>query len=247
MAAETTTNFKLFYWPGLQGRGEYVRLMFEDAGVDYVDVGRLPASKGGGVPAILRLLQGEEAGLLPFAPPVVHDGTRWIAQVANILRVLGPRLGLAPRDEDGQSAAHQLQLTIADLVAEVHDTHHPIATARYYEDQKPEALARAAAFRERLPKFLNYFESVLRRNGGGQLVGRDVGYVDLSLFQTLEGLGYAFPRCFARATEATPGLLALRERVGERPRLAAYLKSERRVAFNETGIFRRYPELDDPA
>ena len=244
----TEAKYELYYWPGLQGRGEFVRLMFEDAGAAYVDVARLPAEEGGGVAAIERLLRGEGEGLLPFAPPVVRTGSRLIAQVANILRELGPGLGLAPADAAGQCAAHQLQLTIADLVAEVHDTHHPIASSRYYEEQKAEAHARAAVFRElRLPRFLGYFNKVLTRNGGAQLVGAAIGYVDLSLFQALEGLAYAFPRGFARASEAVPGLLALRDRVRTRPKLATYLASDRRVAFNETGIFRRYPELDAPA
>lgn len=246
MTSETT--YELYYWPGLQGRGEFVRLMFEDAGAPYVDVARLSTEEGGGVAAIERLLRGEGEGLLPFAPPVVRVGSRLIAQVANILRELGPRLGLAPADESGQCAAHQLQLTIADLISEVHDTHHPIASSRYYEEQTAEAHARAAVFRElRLPRFLGYFEKVLARNGGDWLVGASIGYVDLSLFQALEGLAYAFPRGFARASEAVPGLLALQERVRARPRLAAYLASDRRVAFNETGIFRRYPELDASA
>lgn len=242
------TSYELFYWPGLQGRGEFVRLLFEDAGAAYVDVARLPAEQGGGVAAIQRLLRGEGDGLQPFAPPIVRDGSRRIAQVANILRELGPRHGLAPADADGQCAAHQLQLTIADLIAEVHDTHHPTSSAQHYEEQQPEALKRAAAFRElRLPRFLRYFEAVLARNGGRQLVGAAIGYVDLSLFQALEGLAYAFPRSLDRVKESIPGLLALRERVRERPRLAAYLASDRRVPFNETGIFRRYPELDAPA
>lgn len=249
MASEPT--YALYYWPGLQGRGEFIRLIFEDAGVPYVDVGRLPDDRGGGAAAITRLLQGEHEGPLPYAPPILRHGARTIAQVAAICRYLAPRVGLAPDDEDGRIAADQLQLTIADLVAEVHDTHHPIALDLYYEDQKDAARARAKSFLERrMPRFLGYFERVLARNaagGGQQLVGAEISYVDLSLFQVLEGLAYAFPRAFAREEAAIPGLVALRERVRRRPRLAAYLASERRVPFNEKGIFRRYPELDLPA
>ena len=243
----TAPTYELFYWPGLQGRGEFVRLVLEDSGTPYVDVARLPADEGGGVSAITNLLGGEHPGLLPFAPPILRVGARLIAQMANICRFLGPRVGLAPPDEDGQTAAHQLQLTIADLVAEVHDTHHPIASSRYYEEQKDAAQARAAVFRDlRLPRFLKYFEQVLTRNGGQQLVGADISYVDLSLFQALEGLAYAFPRSLARTSDAIPQLLALQGRVRQRPRIAAYLASDRRVPFNETGIFRNYPELDHP-
>lgn len=238
--------YELFYWPGLPGRGEFVRLVLEDAGAPYVDVARLPTEQGGGVAAILRLLRGEHDGLLPLAPPILRAGGLTLAQVANILQFLAPRVGLAPADEAGRLAANQLQLTIADLVSEVHDTHHPISTGRYYEDQKEAARERSAAFLEqRLGRFLGYFEGVLHRNGdGSQLVGGAISYVDLSLFQVLEGLEYAFPRAFITASAAIPGLLALRERVRQRPRLAAYLGSTRRLAFNESGIFRRYPELD---
>lgn len=242
------TPYELFYWPGLQGRGEFVRLMFEEAGAAYLDVARLSVAEGGGAAAIQRLLRGEAGGLLPFAPPIVRAGDLTIAQVANICCFLGPRLGLVPGDEPGRLACNQLQLTIADLVAEVHDTHHPIASARYYEEQQPEAAARAAVFHAlRLPRFLAYFEQVLQRNGGEWSVGAAISHVDLSLFQILEGLAYAFPRSFARNAATLPGLLALHERVRLRPRIAAYLASERRVPFNETGIFRRYPELDLPA
>ena len=251
MPKRAKEKYELFYWPGLQGRGEFIRLLFEEAGVDYVDVGRLPEDQGGGVPAILRLLGGEHDGLLPLAPPILRVGDLTIAQVASICLFLAPRLGLVPDDEPSRLQADQLQLTVADLVSEVHDTHHPIATGRYYEEQKPAALERAAFFTDqRLPKFLGYFERVLGRNtrsGGRHLVGADLTYVDLSIFQVLEGLAYAFPNAFAQQQGAIPKLLALRDRVRERPRLAAYLASDRRIPFNETGIFRRYPELDRPA
>lgn len=241
-------SYELFYWPGLPGRGEFIRLVFEDAGAPYVDVARLPEEQGGGVAAILRLLRGEHEGLLPLAPPILRADGLTLAQVANICQFLAPRVGLAPADEAGRVAANQLQLTIADLVSEVHDTHHPISTGLYYEDQKEAARARAAAFLEqRLGRFLGYFERVLDRNREGegqQLVGAAISYVDLSMFQVLEGLAYAFPGAFARASAEIPKLLALRSRVRRRPRLAAYLASDRRLAFNENGIFRRYPELD---
>lgn len=237
--------YELFYWPGLPGRGEYVRLVLEDAGAKYVDVARLPEAQGGGASAITRLLRGEGTGLLPLAPPILRDGSRTIAQVANILQYLGPRCGLLPEDETERVAVNQLQLTIADLVSEVHDTHHPISIGGYYEEQKVAARERAGFFVEqRLPRFLGYFEKVLARNGGAQLVGSAVSYVDLSLFHTLEGLAYAFPNAFARVEPAIAGLVALRERVRERPGVAAYLGSPRRLAFNERGIFRHYPELD---
>ena len=238
-----TTPYELFYWPSIQGRGEFVRLAFEEAGVDYVDVARRPESEGGGVPALMKMLRAP--GLSPFAPPFLRAGNLVLAQTANILQFLGPRHHLVPGDEAARVHANQLQLTIADLVAEVHDTHHPVASDLYYEDQKPEARRRSGHFtRERIPKFLSHFERALEPGAGAYVFGDDVSYVDLSLFQVLEGLRYAFPNAMARVVPGVPRLVALGERVRARPRIAAYLASPRRLPFNEEGIFRRIPELD---
>ncbi|AKT36186.1 glutathione S-transferase [Chondromyces crocatus] len=248
MTSPSSDRYELYYWPNIQGRGEFIRLLFEEAGVTYVDVARLPEREGGGVSAILQILQADGAHLSPFAPPIIRVGELVIAQVATILQFLAPRFGLAPEDERGRVEAHQLQLTLVDLVAEVHDTHHPISTSLYYEDQKAEAKRRASAFvEERLPKFLGYFEKVLRHNrvgAGRHLVGTSLTYVDLSMFQVLSGLAHAFPNGFAQVAQDIPLLLALRDSVAARPRLAAYLASRRRLPFNEEGIFRHYPELD---
>lgn len=235
-------RYELYYWTGIQGRGEFVRLALEDAGADYDDVARSQ-----GDDAIVRLLDGIHEGALPFAPPLLKAGRLVIAQTANILHYLGPPLGLVHDSEGRRLYAHQLQLTVADLVAEVHDSHHPIASSLYYEDQRTEARRRAADLREtRLPKYLDYFEQVLER-GGGRHALHEHSYVDLSLFQLMAGLDYAFPRVMRRLERDLPLLRALAQRVAERPRIAAYLASPRRLAFNENGIFRHYPELDDPA
>jgi glutathione S-transferase len=241
----TGAGYELYYWPTIQGRGEFVRLALEEAGAEYVDVAR----RDGGVEAMQRLMNGAAAENPPFAPPFLKDGEVLIAQTANILFYLGRRHGLAPRDEAGRVWAHQLQLTIADVVDEAHDTHHPIASSLYYEDQQPEAKRRAADFiANRIPKYLGYFERVLERNPAGDrhLVGRRVSYCDLSLFQLVAGLRYAFPRATGRLETEFPRVIALHDRVAARPRIAPYLKSPRRIAFNEYGIFRRYPELDAP-
>ena len=238
-------TYKLYYWPVLQGRGEFIRLIFEDTGTPYVDVGRLPEDQGGGWQAVAAFRSGDAEGHPVLAPPVLQVGDLIIAQAANICHFLGQRLGLAPDDEAGLYHALQLQLTVADVVAEVHDTHHPVASSLAYEDQKDAALARTGRFlADRLGKFLGYFERVLAHNGGEVLVGARTSYVDLSLFQLIAGLEYAFPRAFARERQAIPGLIGLRDRVAARPGIAAYLDSPRRLAFNEHGIFRRYPELD---
>jgi glutathione S-transferase len=240
-------RYELFYWPGIQGRGEFVRLALEEAAADYVDVGRVPASRGGGERALLRILAGRDGAHPHFALPVLRAGRLCIGQTANILLFLGDRLGLAPRRDADRLWAHQLQLTLVDLIDEIHDTHHPIAGSLYYEEQKPEALRRAADFRaHRLPKFMRYFEQVLEgnRNRGGWLVGGRIGYVDLSLFQLVEGLRYAFPVTMQREERKCPRVVSLHGRVAQRPRVAAYLRSPRRPAFSEADIWRRYPELD---
>ena len=241
-------KYELYYWPTVQGRSEFVRLALEDAGADYVDVARLPEGSGGGTGALLRMLDDPSTGHPSFAPPFLKAGRRLIGQTANILLFLGPRLGLVPRDESGQLWAHQLQLTISDLVAEVHDSHHPIAGSLYYEDQRDEAKRRSGYLRrERLPKFLGYFERVLADNARGRqrcLVGTAISCADLSLFQILEGLRYAFPRTMRRLEPSVPHIIELHDRIAARSALAAYLESPRRIPFNNDGIFRRYPELD---
>jgi glutathione S-transferase len=230
-------SYRLYYWTGLQGRGEFVRLCLEDAGAAYTDVAREEGDE-----VMTAFLEGEHDGALPFAPPFLASGRLVIAQVANILQYLGPRHGLVPESESRRLYAHQLQLTITDLVAEVHDTHHPVSTEQYYEDQRTEAKRRAKDFCEsRIPKFLGYFEQVLER-GGGKHPLREHSYVDLSLFQVMEGLSYAFPKAMAR--QKLPLLRDLAKRVANRPNIAAYLASERRLPFNTNGIFRHYPELD---
>ena len=236
---------ELYYWPGIQGRGEFVRLALEDVGAAYVDVAR---ERKNGLMAMMRFLEGEESGALPFAPPLVKVGKTIVSQTANVLAYLAPRVGLVPDDEALRAETNQIQLTIADFVDEIHDTHHPIAGSLYYEDQKSAAKRRAQLFvKERMPKYLGWLEKVLTRNsksGGQWLVGSDRTYVDLSAFQIVEGLRYAFPNAMTALEPQIPKVIALRDRVAQRPRIVAYLKSKRRQAFNQMGIFRHYPELD---
>ncbi|HTQ76261.1 MAG TPA: glutathione S-transferase [Burkholderiales bacterium] len=233
-------RYELYYWPSIQGRGEFVRLALEEAGAGYADVARER-----GAAAITALLEGKSPARAPFAPPFLKAGKLVIGQTANILLWLAPRHGLVPKGEAARVWAHQLQLTVADWLVEAHDTHHPIGGAFYYEDQKPESLRRAAHFTgARLPKFLGYFERLLAKEKGGWILGRKLSYVDLSLFQMIAGLRYAFPRAMERLAPRHPRILALHDRVASRPRIAAYLASKRRIAFNQHGIFRHYPELD---
>jgi glutathione S-transferase len=241
-------RYELYYWSEIPGRGEFVRLALEEAGADYVDIGRLPEEKGGGVSAIERVLKDDKLAVPPFAPPFLKAGPLVIAQTSLILQFLGQRHGLAPKGEAESFAVQQIQLTIADMVVEAHDVHHPLGAALYYEDQKDESLSRAEIFiGQRLTKFLPYFESILARNSAGKgeyLVGSDVTYADLSMFQLVGGLRYAFPRAMKRLAPKIPKLSALADRVASRPRIASYLASKRRMPFNQYGLFRHYPELD---
>ncbi|PVM90582.1 glutathione S-transferase [Caulobacter endophyticus] len=236
--------YQLHYWPGIQGRGEFVRLALEAAGADYVDVARQDPDEGGGEDALMDDLAELGGPRAAFAPPFLVDGDLVIGQTASILLYLGPRHDLAPAAESGRLWVNQLQLTIADLVTEAHDTHHPIGMGLYYEDQKDEAARRSEEFRQqRIPKFMGWFERALA-GGDAWLAGGAVSYADLSLFQAVEGLRYAFPHAMARLEPDIPKVVALRDRVADLPRIAAYLASARRIPFNEMGIFRRYPELD---
>lgn len=234
-------RYELYYWPDIQGRGEFVRLALEDAGADYVDVAR----RRGGEDRLMAIMGGKREPHPPYAPPFLKAGRLVIAQTANILLYLGARHGLAPKAEPARLWTHQLQLTIADLVKEVHNTHHPIASALYYEQQRKEAKRCTREFWRRRPqKYLGYFERVLEQSGGPWLSGRRVSYADLSLFQVVEGLRYAFPRAMRKLERDIPRVVAVRDAVCKRSRIAAYLASPRRIPFNEYGIFRHYKELD---
>jgi glutathione S-transferase len=238
--------YELYYWPGIQGRGEFVRLALEEAGATYLDVAR---QSGAGMAKMMRLLQSRAVARPSFAPPFLKAGRLLIGQTANILQFLGPRHGLAPQTEGGRLWTHELQLTIADLVAETHDTHHPVGVSLYYADQKKEARRKSADFlKNRVPKYLGYFEKILSSHGRHHhyLLGTRLCYADLSLFQIVAGLNYAFPHSMAKTVRSYKRLYALHGMILERPRIAAYLASSRRIPFNEDGIFRHYPELDAP-
>jgi len=231
-------KYELYYWPGIQGRGEYVRLALEEAGADYADVARER-----GTSAMMRMM--EDGRTPPFAPPFLKAGKLLIGQTANILLYLGVRHGLAPKSEAPRLFVHQLQLTVTDFVLEIHDTHHPLGPSLYYEDQRQPAKKRTEDFwKERVPKYLGYFERLLERSGGAYLTGRRLTYMDLSLFQIVAGLRYAFPKRMKAFEGEIPGLVDLHDRVAARPNIKAYLASDRRIPFNEEGIFRHYKELD---
>ena len=238
-------RYELYYQPSIQGRGEFVRLPLEDAGADYVDVARDPSF---GRPGITKFLEDQSLQHPPFAPPFLKAGKLLISQTANILQFLAPRLGLVPKNEATRIWANQLQLTIADWLYEAGQTHHPIANVLYYEEQSAEGKKRGAQFAaNRIPKFLGYFERILKVNvkAGDFLLGKRVAYVDLSLFQMIEGLRYAFPKTMERLEPQHPLVISLHDRIKARPRIAAYLSSPRRLAFNQQGIFRHYPEMEE--
>src|SRR4030081_2276682 len=233
-------RYELYYWPGIQGRGEYVRLALEEASADYADVARSER----GMAAMIRIME-VRTGTPPFAPPFLKSGQLVIGQTANILLYLGSRHGLAPKAERARLWVHQLQLTVADFVLETHDTHHPLGPSLYYEEHRGPAKKRTEEFwEERVPKYLGYFERLVSDSGGTFTTGRRATYADLSLFQIVEGLRYAFPKRMTQFERKIPRLVDLHGRVAARPNIKAYLASDRRIAFNEDGIFRCYKELD---
>ncbi|EXJ90426.1 glutathione S-transferase [Capronia coronata CBS 617.96] len=248
--------FRLVYWPGIPGRGEHIRLAFEATGTPYTDVSNQTEE---GVGAVIKQVSedntGDESNPPPLAPPILQHGDDiTISQTPNILLYLGPKLGLVPDPKDdpvGLYHVNALTLTALDgLSNEPHDVHHPIATTLYYEDQKPEALKKAKDYREnRLPKFLGYFERVLsgKASGGGEyLYGGKLTYADLVLFQTLDGVSFAFPNCISKLRKSGKydKVWALYERVKGLEPIKAYLASDRRLKYS-MGIYRHYPELDD--
>jgi glutathione S-transferase len=243
-------TYELYYWPNHQGRGELIRLALEDAGADYLDATRQP----GGIGVMLRFMRGElgaRAAPVPFAPPFLRHGNLVLAQTAAILQYLAPDLELEPQTKLGRLAAHQYQLTLSDWVSETYSAHHPIGNGLYYEEQKREARRSSREYLDqRLGKFLAYFEQALARRSRRQsyLTGTRCSYADLSLFQVVDGLHHAFPNAFARAAPSAPRVIELAERVKQRPRIASYLVSPRRIPRSEDGgIFSRYPELDQPS
>jgi glutathione S-transferase len=230
--------YNLWYWPDIQGRGEFIRLALEAAGIDYLDCAR-----EGGADALMKDMASYDRP--PFAPPYLELDGMAIAQVANILAYLGQQHDLAPSNMADRFWVHELQLTMADLVAEVHAIHHPVEMMAYYDDQKPEAARAAAQFREeRLPKFLKYFDHAADANPGDWLIDHRWSYADTSLFQLVEGLRYMFPKRMERLESDYPGVIRVHDLVADLPGIRAYLKSDRRLPFNEDGIFRHYPELD---
>ena len=235
--------YELYYWPTIPGRGEFIRLILEDAGVEYVDVARKPEADGGGIPALRGILDDMDLTAPPFAPPILKDGDVLVTQTPLIMDYLGARHGLTPTDEADRRRALELSMLLADFLVEAHDVHHPLAKEFYYEDQRGEALRRAPSFRDmRIPKFYGYFERLLQPNN--HLVGSTCSHVEHSLFQVVTGMRYAFPKTMAKLEPDYPSVIALHDTIAAHPGVAAYLTSDRRIPFNEHGIFRYYPELD---
>jgi glutathione S-transferase len=230
-------SYQLWYWPSIPGRGEFVRLALEAAEIEYEDMAREQ-----GAEALIADLQGR-GGIRPFAPPYLVDGELCIGQTAHILAFLADRHDFGAGELEVDLQLIQLQLDITDIVAEVHNVHHPVAAALYYQDQMDAAYEAARHYRDqRLPKYLDHFEAALEENGGPCVLGDRWTHVDTSLFQLMEGLDYMFPN---RMRELDyPRLELCRQAMMEIAGVEQYLASDRRLSFNEDGIFRFYPELD---
>ena len=246
--------YQLIYWPGIPGRGEHIRLALEEAAAEYTD----SAHEKNGIKKVMAAIdpksKGDDLNPPTCAPPILKHGDLTINQTPNILLYLGPRLGLVPsadEDEDAVYRINALALTALDgLSNEAHDCHHPVATGKYYEDQKEESKTKSADYiANRLPKFLGYFERVLSgeaSKGGKWLYGGTLSYADLVLFQCLDGVKFAFPKAMTRLEKEGKykRVFALHEAVKERPRIKEYLASDRRQEYS-MGIYRHYPELDE--
>ncbi len=240
-------GYELYYHASIQGRGEFVRLALEEGGASYTDIGRQLAEQGGGQQAVLAMMGDAGGDRPPFAPPILKDGDYLVSHTANILMYVGNHIGLAPADEQQRHWLHGLQLTITDFIKDVHDTHHPLSNALFYEEQKDEAAAANEKFHElRVPKYFGYFEIVIARNSSasGWLVGDALSYGDTSIYHLVEGMNYAWPKRWASVAGNYPGMCQIRNRVAARPNIQSYLASERRIPFNTNGVFRHYPELD---
>lgn len=254
----TQPQYELLYHPSIPGRGEFIRLCFEATGVAYTDIANEKPNGYDEVQNICKPNNNDTTNPPIFAPPALrvpgagpNGSPLLISQTPNILMYLAERLGLAPEDEAGTYHVYQLAFTALDLNNEVHDTHHPLAVEKYYEEQKDAALEKARDVREkRLPKFLAYFEACLgfnKEKGGGEgrfLVGSRLTFADLVVWQVIDGLRFAFPKEMeARAGEYPDLLKGFYEGIKQEGGLKEYLKSERRLPYSQ-GIFRYYPELD---
>lgn len=245
-------TYELIYWPSIPGRGEFIRLIFEEAGAPYSDVAKNPDEA---MKAVMDYGSaknlGDDTNPAVFAVPVLNHGDLTIHQTPTILQYLAPKFGLAPKEGHGVWHLNQIVLTILDgLSNEIHDTHHPLGTNLYYEDQKPEAKRRAKSFREeRLPKYLRYVQRLLdsKTSGDGPwLYGGGLTYADLVLFQALDGTKFAFPKSIEKLEKSGDydGVFKLYQAVKERPNIKQYLESDRRAAYSD-GIYRYYPELEE--
>jgi glutathione S-transferase len=247
-------EYELIYWPSLPGRGEFVRLVLEAGGASYSDIAAksIPDSAQAVLGLIAESNIGDATNPPIFAPPFLRHGDLSMNQTMNILRYLAPKFGL---EGDGSEATKvhlaSIAATIFDgLCNEAHETHHPIASSAYYEDQKPEAAKRAKNYiEERLPKFLTYVTRVLKAKtsgGGPWLYGGTFTYADIVLFQCIDGNLFAFPKTMAklRADSKYDGVFKLYEAVKEVPKIAAYLSGKRPYQYGE-GIWRHYPELEE--
>ncbi|KAI0012376.1 glutathione S-transferase protein-like protein [Xylariaceae sp. FL0662B] len=245
-----TAPYELIYYTGVPGRGEHVRLMFEEAGAPYEDTQFLSFDKARET-VTHWLGAGGHGNPKYFAPPLFKHGDLVMSQTPNILLYLGPKLGLAGSREDDVYRVNALALTALDgLCNEVHDSHHPIAVMLPYEDQKEESLRRSQYWiKNRLLTHLEYWQKALvgdKETGGPWLLGTTLTYADLVLFQCLDGTTYAFPNAMKQARESGKydRVFELWEAVKARPNIAAYLGSNRRQKYQDWGIYRHYPDND---
>lgn len=236
-------SYQLWYWPDIPGRGEFIRLPMEAAGIAYSEPARTAADGLAAVAAYLETLDQQPA----FAVPLLDTGSEQIAQTPNILAFLGEEHGIGPAGAAQRRYLNQLQIDMADFAEEMHSTHHPVSAYLYYEDQKAEAARVAEAFRtDRVGKYLAHFERAARTSDGDWLVGDEWSCGDTSMAQLLDGLCYAFPRRMAILAPEFRKLQTIRRKISALAGIVSYRQSSRWQAFNQEGLLRHYPEHDAP-
>jgi len=225
--------WQILYWPAKDadgkvaagaGRAEYLRVLFEEAGVPYQDV-----------TAGLRAFFWQNLEAQPYpalAPPAIRKNNFILGQTAVCAKRLAMEFGFYPTDEDDAAHAEQIVTTVHEYIAEGRSAFHPVKNTMSYHDQKEEAKPYIAAFKaDRLPRYMTNFERFLKANrgGGGFFVGDSLSYVDLQVMVMLQVTRSQFPD----AWEALDAKL-LKDHLAQmeaRPRIKAYLLSDRKQPF----------------
>nr|ACM44934.1 sigma-class glutathione S-transferase [Laternula elliptica] len=215
----------LYYWPGFKGRAEFVRLVFEEAGIPYLESNQGVADS---------IIKGEIGGYPVMMPPVVAKGDFRLGQTQMICQYLAGKYGLAPKGEEDKIHAEQVCASMYDYLTEGYGAFHGAKPGVKYADQKEEAQRYIdRVVQQRLPRYLKHFETVLAANtaGTGFLFGDSISHADLALFHIMNATEFQFPEVY-KSADYIPLLKAHRDRIASRPNIVAYTQSERCKPFS---------------